>query len=421
MGLLSARVGDWIYTVALNWTVLCLTESTWYLALINVCRLAPTLILTVPAGFLADRWDRRNLLVTIYSLVSILSVAVGFTLLFEMPFWVCALTVVAHACLMAMERPVRNALLSELEGPANLSKAVANNAQVMNLGLILGTSVGGFLVARLPLMACFGTVAVGTATYAFCLAGLRLSTQRPAPVKTAPDSDVKEAVDYLRSNPRAAYLMALGVAPMMFGFPYIGMLPLFTRELMGLGAESFGYLLSVSAVGALVATNILSANPRKFCRGEMMAAGLFLFSGALLLLTVASNVVTAAVLLFLIGFASQWYRTGSRVLLQASIPRELQGRIVSLALLDRSLIPVGALIIGGLATSFGPTVGALSMGIGCGLGSMAALLLLPQLWSMNVDTPTRAKSERPRVSPELRPQIEKVVERKIKLAKPSLS
>ena len=383
VGLLSARIGDWIYTVALNWTVLCLTESTFYLALINFCRLAPTLMLTVPAGFLADRFDRRRLLASIYSGVAVLSLLVGLTLLYSSPFWVCAFAVVAHACLMAAERPVRNALLSELE-PNNLSQAVAKNACVMNLGLILGTICGGFLVARLPLMACFGLVALGAAIYALCLGSMKMAPSVTKAPSTQDGSHLSEAWEFLKSQPQVFYLMALGVAPMMFGFPYIGMLPLFTRELMGLGAEGFGSLLSVSAVGALTATHVLSSNPGRFCRGPVMAAGLFFFSGGLMLLTIAPGAFSAAVLLFGIGFASQWYRTASRVLLQASIPRELQGRIVSLALLDRSLIPLGALIIGGLASAFGPMVGALSMGLGCGLGSLAVLSLFPQLWSMRI-------------------------------------
>lgn len=381
-GFLSARVGDWVYLVALNWAVLTLTESAWFLALINACRLAPTLLFSVPSGLLADRLDRRSFLAGLYIGVAALTLLIGVSLLYQLPFWLCALLVVLRACLMAMEPPARNAMVSDLESGLQFSRAVAWNASTMNLGRVIGPAVAGVLVAYLNPLLPFVLATLLVAAYP-CLLFLVDYSPRTERKKRA-KAPLAEAVAYLKEEPQTRRLLLLAVAPMLFGFPYIAMLPMITKELLGLGADGFGGLLAISAAGALLASSWLGAQPQRYCSGRSMVAGLFAFSASLVWLTIAPSALAAAVLLLLVGFSSQWYRTGSRVLLQSRVPAELQGRIVSLALLDRGLIPAGTILVGAVATWWGPLLGSLVMGVGCGVGTLLAVLWCPSILDLRI-------------------------------------
>lgn len=382
--------------MALNWTVLLKTESAWLLALVNAYRLAPALFLSVPAGMLADRFDRRNLLRFLYLAVCLLTVGVGWALLTDQAFWLVALLVVARACLMTMDPPIRNAFMADLVQGQSFSRAVAWNASTMNLGRTVGPLLAGVLLAQAPPAWSFALAALAIAAVPVVLVKTGPIEAGP-PVrksgKKRPKAPISEAVRYLRDDAQARYLMLLAVPAMLFGFPYVSMLPLITKDLLGLGSEGFGTLLAVSALGSLAATTWLGSRPDSLCHGRFLVASLFAFSGSLVLLVIAPHYLVAAALLFLVGFSAQYYRTSSRMLLQSNVPGPLQGRVVSLALLDRGLIPLGALLVGGLATLLGPLAGSLSMGLGCGICTLLMVGALPRL--LRLSLPEEPTTENP--------------------------
>jgi MFS family permease len=362
-GFLSARTGEWLFTVALNWVVYVQTESPLLLGAINACRLLPTLLVSLPAGHLADRFERRSLNTGSYLLNSILTLLVGLGLWFKLSFPLIGTMVVMRALATASEAPFRNAYLCSLLSGDPLKRAVAVNASVMNLGRIAGPILAGAMLSTAGSLATFALASVATAVHACVLQTLpaaRVRQKRAAETT----SRLPVLLETLRAEPQLRRLLGLALAVMFFGFPFTAMLPMITDSFLGLGSEQFGTLLAVSATGALLASSQLSLHPDSSSwKRTVTYAGLFGLS--LLGLTCSNSFTSAATLLFGIGYFSQAYRTSSRMLFQSSIPVERAGSLLGLAFMDRGMIPLGGLAIGAAAEYLDTRVAVSLMGAGC--------------------------------------------------------
>lgn len=146
-GYLVSQAGEWMTLVALNWAVLEFTGSALYLGLINACRMVPAFLLSVPAGVLADRSDRRKLLILLQAGILPSTFCVGYLLAADSPFWLLAIVVTLRSSLMAVVIPVRNSLIPNLVPESQVASAVAVDSGVRNLSCIVGPAIAGILLA----------------------------------------------------------------------------------------------------------------------------------------------------------------------------------------------------------------------------------------------------------------------------------
>ena len=360
-GFFSARVGEWVYTVALNWIVLTETQSPWLLAVINACRLAPSLLLSWPAGVWADRHCPRRLS-TINNLANALvMVAIGLALHLKASMLWVGILVLMQAVLTAVEGPFRNTLINGLfEGPRRKA-AVAHNASLMNAGRIVGPVLAGFLLSRLGGLQTFVVGALCTAVFSAVLSQLGDAAN--------PSARLREGASFslwstLRENREIRDIMLLAAPMMFFGFPYTAMLSVLTDTLLHLGAEQLGALTAVSAAGALVASTLLGLKPELSNWKQTLRYAL-LFALSLCLLAGAQSFASAAVALFLVGYLGQAYRSCSRMHLHEVLPRQGAGQILGLSLMDRGMIPLGGLLLGAVSELAGPRASYALMGLGC--------------------------------------------------------
>ena len=146
-GSFVTRVGDWMDLVALNWAVLQFTNSPLHLGIINACRLVPTFLLSIPAGILADRYDRRKLLIWLQIGMMLLTFCLGYLVEARQSFWLFAFIVTLRSMLAAMDPPIRNALIPNLVPQSSMASAIAINTMVINLSRIIGPAIAGALIA----------------------------------------------------------------------------------------------------------------------------------------------------------------------------------------------------------------------------------------------------------------------------------
>jgi MFS transporter, DHA1 family, staphyloferrin A biosynthesis exporter len=382
-GSLVTRVGDWMDLVALNWAVLQLTNSPLMLGVVNACRLLPTFLLSLPAGLLADRYDRRKLLIYIQLAMMFLTFCLGYlvdsgTTL----FWVFILIVTLRSMLAAMDSPIRNALLPNLVSPNAMSSAIAINTLVINLSRIIGPAIAGMLLAVTDIANLFYINAWGTLGVLISLLMIRSHAVPKFNKKNREKTTFKEAADYVKSQPAVQSLLILAIVPMIFGFPYTTMMPLFARDLLNLGPEGFGLLLSISSIGALVGGTWLSLGKEIRGAGKWLICSVMGFGLSLLLFIAAQNFLQAGIAMFLVGLTSQTYRTMSRITLQVLVPDQLRGRVLSIALMDRGFIPLGAIFLGAIATWAGTTWAGIVMGVGCIAITTIILTIRRQIWNL---------------------------------------
>jgi MFS family permease len=380
-GNLVSQTGEWMTLVALNWAVLEFTGSALYLGLINACRLVPTFLLSVPAGVLADRIDRRKLLILLQAGIMPSTFCVGYLLAADSPFWLLAVVVTLRSVLMAVVTPVRNSLVPNLVPENQVASAVAVDSAVRNLSRIVGPAIAGTLLAVMEVADVFWISACSIVAVLLSLFVVHPESDRSAASNNM-KADIQEAVVYVKNSPVVQSLLILAVVPMVFAFPYTAMMPLFAEDLLQLGPEGLGVLLSVAAAGALVGSAWLSLGSETEGAGKWLVCSIIGFGLFLLLLMIAETLVTAAVMMFLVGLASATYRTISRVTLQTRVPERLRGRILSIALMDRGLMPLGAILIGAVAEWAGALWAGMVMGGGCVAVTLAVLAARRQIWSL---------------------------------------
>ena len=385
-GYLVSQTGEWMTWVALNWAVFETTDSALYLGLINACRMVPALLLGVPAGVLADRSDRRKLSILLQAGVMPSTFCVGYLLAAESPFWLLAAVVTLRSSLMAVAVPVRNALIPNLVQESQMASAVAVDTAVRNLSRILGPAIAGALLAVTEVANVFW---ISGFTIAAVLLSLFLVRPQSDEADAGTDvvsnslgADVREAAVYVKNSPTVQSLLILAVVPMVFAFPYTAMMPLFAEDLLRLGPGGLGVLLSVAAAGALVGSTWLSLGGEAQGAGRWLVCSIVAFGLFLLLFMLAETLATAAVAMFLVGFASATYRTMSRITLQTRVPDRLRGRILSIALMDRGLMPMGAILIGAGAEWAGALWAGVVMGGGCVAVTLAVLAARRQIWNL---------------------------------------
>jgi predicted MFS family arabinose efflux permease len=374
-------IGDWMDLVALNWAVLALSGSALQLGLINACRLLPVFALSMPAGILADRMDRRRLLLWLQTGTMVLTFALGALLLTRVPFLLFALVVAARAGLSAMAIPIRSALLPALVSPEALASAVASQTAVMSLSRILGPALGGALLLLVPTETVFWINGASFLPVLWTLIAVQTGSA-PPPVPDRSRSAVGEALAYICGDGAVRSLLVLAIVPMIFGFPYTSMMPLFARDLLQCGPTGLGVLLAVAAAGALAGSALLSL-PRFAARaGRTMVLATLVFGASLLAFTASRTFPLALGALFLTGLAGQAYRTTNRVALQGKVPDHLRGRILSIALMDRGFIPVGAVLLGAVADAAGATWAGVVMGGGCLVVTLFVVATRRDIWSL---------------------------------------
>lgn len=364
-GSFISRVADWMDLVALNWAVLQFTNSPIYLGIMNACRLVPTFLLSVPAGILADRFDRRKLLIWLQIGMMLLTFCLGFLVEEAPSFWVFAFIVTLRSMLAAMDPPIRNAFIPNLVPQSSMASALAINTMIINLSRMIGPAIAGLLLGMTDIANLFYINAWGTFSVLISLLMIRTNFK---PIKRKEEGEkitIREAVEFVRNKPSVQSLLILAIVPMVFGFPYTTMTPLFARELLNLGPEGFGILLSISSVGAIIGTTWLSIGREINETGKWLIFSIIGFGLSLLLFIGTTSLMIAGIAMFLVGLTSQTYRTLSRITLQKQVPDHLRGRILSIALMDRGFIPLGALLIGAIATSFGVHWAGNVMGLGC--------------------------------------------------------
>lgn len=380
LGSLVSRIGDWMDFVALNWAVLQFTNSPLNLGLINACRLVPAFVLSVPAGILADRYDRRKLLIVLQGMIILFTCCLAYLTTAGSAFWLFAIVVTLRSMFTAMDPPVRNSLIANVVPDNCMASAIAINSASINLSRMIGPAFAGLLLMIVSIPALFWINACSTVAVLLSLAVLRpvYSSDRVSTGKM--NGGLREAIAYVRQHSYVQSLLILSVVPMIFGFPYSSMMPLFARDLLGLGADGFGALLSVSAIGGLAGSVWLSSG-REFRRpGRWLVFSIIGFGAALLFFVFSPGFVMAAAAMLLAGITSQVYRTLSRITLQMQVPDSLRGRLLSIALMDRGFIPLGAILIGMIAEWAGVLPAGVVMGAGCIGATIAVLILKRKIW-----------------------------------------
>lgn len=378
LGQLVSVTGLWMQTVAQGWLVLVLTGSPFVLGVAAAARSVPVLILAVPAGIVADRFDRRKIILATSAMGAIASGVLG---ILTIAGNIDIATVLVIAFMLgvtnAFELPARQSFVSELISRRDLANAIALSSLLFNSARVVGPAVAGILVA---LVGPGWAFTINSISYLPVIVGLLMIGRVHVPrLGIGARTAIPETWRYLRGEPRVSALLGLLGAQTIFASGHLILGPSLAQDL-GQGAEGLGVLLSATGAGAVVGGLRLAATSDRTERWRvLLLAGLALAAGLLGVGLSRSYPVT--LLCFVVaGWGMVTFNASSNTLIQTIVPDRLRGRIMSLyTLVLLGLMPVGGILMGALATAFGSAVALGIGGVAYGAVIAAGFALMPPL------------------------------------------
>lgn len=352
-------------TVALGWLVLDLTNSGVAVGALLAFQFGPMLLFGLWGGAIADRFDKRSTLIKTQSLLALVAFVLWLTVLLGWPLWVIYLLVLVQGLVTVADMPTRQAFVTEMVGRELLPNAVSLNAALFNAARIIGPAIAGVMIASVGLGWTF--LLNASSFIATIVALVRMDTAalfRGSPHQIE-GSGVVEGLRYVWASPRLRYTLALIGVFSMFALNFSVVLPLLSRFTFGQGAQAFGFLTSMMALGSVGGALLAAARKRPTKAVLIASSGAFGVLASIAAL--APTIGILAALLVPIGAASITVISTANATLQLHSSEEMRGRVMALhGLVFLGSTPIGAPIVGWIAETWGPRAGL-------GVGAAAAL------------------------------------------------
>lgn len=350
------NVGVWMQVTAQGWLVLGLTDSAAALGVASAAGIAPVLALSLLGGVLADRVDRRRILMSAqFAAAAFAAVLAVLTTTGRVEYWQVLVLAVLTGSATALSMPAFQAIVSTLVPRAVLGNAIALNAAQFNLSRIIGPVAAGAAIAAGGLAVAFWINAAMLVVVGVVVSRLPLADAAGAGrAQASLWSNLVDGLRYVRGQPTVAVLLALAAVPGLFMLNYLALLPVMARDVLGLGAGGLGVLTAAIGVGALTGSLTVAIVRPSGGSGRLLVLGLAVASVALIGYGSSTSVPLSLALLAVLGAAQVAYYATTNTLLQILVPGRLRGRVLSLYILTSfGAIPIGNLAAGALAEGFG--------------------------------------------------------------------
>ena len=363
-----SQVGNWLTMVALTLLILRRTDSGLAVGALSACQFGPVLLLSAWAGVVADRSNKRNLLLITQSLAMCESFALGaLAFMDEAPLLAFYGVAVVGGLLLAMDNPVRRSFVNEMVPLEDVSNAVSLYSAMNSLARILGPTLAGVLIVSVGYGWAFTIDAISYVAVISSLVLMRPAELRPAPVTPRGAGQVRAGLRYIASVPELWITFSMLLVIGILSYNYSVVLPLFVVK--GLNGSDGAYTLLYSAfsagglIGALIVARLHTVTPRTV--GTNAAA----LGVGLIVLSAAPNVPVAVVIAVFVGGTSIAYMTATTAIAQLRTDRQMLGRVLAVQMvLLIGTTPIGGPILGTLADA----VGARAPVVIGGLGALAA-------------------------------------------------
>jgi len=361
-----SQIGHWLTLIAQTLLVLELTDSGVALGLLAAAQFGPVLLLGAWAGLVADRSDKRTLLIRVQVFAMAQAFTMGALAFMDQPPLLAIYAVAAlGGVATAFDNPARRSFVVEMVPEDHVTNAVSLNSALMTGSRVVGPALGGLLVATVG----YGwTFWLDGLSFLAVIAGLRLmdpSKLRAAPVQARGRGQVRAGLRYAWSIPelRVPLVMMGVIGTLAFNFQTV--LPLFVTRDLGGSEVTFSLLMSVVSVGSLAGA--LVAARRKDLEVHLVSVSAIAFGATMLGLALAPSQPIAFALGVAMGFASITFMTTSTAIVQLRAEPSMRGRILALqAIVFLGSTPIGGPVVGAVAEELGAR-------FGIGVGALAAL------------------------------------------------
>lgn len=356
-GQLSSVLAQNMETIAQSWLVLELTNSPLILGLTGLTHAVPTIALTLLGGVLADRADRRRIMiitqaasaVVFFCLATLVSTGL-------IRLWHVIVAAFLSGSLKAFDRPSRMALLPQMVPREDMANAVAMGGSIWQLNRLIGPAVAGMSIYLLGVGPTYYICFVAS----FMAVGLWLFIRaKREPLESSRSGllgHMMEGLNFIRENELFYIFIAMTFFNSVFGMSYLILMPVFARDILLVGSQGYGFLQSAGGAGALGGTLMVAYLAQSGKKVWQAILGAIIFGSLLITFSFSPWYQLSLGLAFLMGWASQFYMTTINTLLQLNVPEQLRGRVMGIYGLTWDLMPAGGAILGTIAEFAGAPI-----------------------------------------------------------------
>ena len=369
-------VGTWMQMAAQSWLVLTLTHSATTLGLIVALQTLPVLLLGPYGGVVADRIDKRRLMVALQIAMGLQALVLGvLTVTGAVQLWEIGVLAALLGLNNAFENPARQSFMLEMVGTENLRNAVSLNSVLVNVARSIGPAVAGVLIATVGEGPCFLINSASFAAVVASLVSLDRNALSPSPPSGRQPGQLREGLRYVRRTPELGVPLLMMALAGALAYEFQVTLPVMAREGLHVGATGFGFMTAAMGVGAVVGGLFVAARGRTGLPPLVMAATAF--GVVLLLACLAPDLPIELLALALAGGASISFMSTGNSTLQLGAAPSMRGRVMSLWFVAfQGTTPIGAPIVGWIMALAGARAG---LGLGGATCLVVAVLGLAAL------------------------------------------
>jgi MFS family permease len=362
-------IGTWIQMVAVTWLVYKMTNSAFILGIVGFSGQLPLFIIAPFAGVIADRWDKKRMLLITQSMALVQALVLSVLVFLNMiAIWHLILLSIFLGIINAFDMPIRQSFVVDMldNQKQDLNNAIALNSSMVNGARLIGPSIAGILIATVGDGWCF---AINCLSYLAVIISLLRMKIIKIPVKKSQTNvigQLKEGFTYTFGFKPIKYLILLLAVVSLIGTPLTLLAPVFAKDFLHGNASTFGFLMSAYGTGALVGAIYLLNKKNVLGLGKLIALAVLIFGGGMIAFSLSRLLWLSIVIMMLAGLGMMLHVASTNTMLQTLAEENKRGRVMSFyAMAFRGMSPFGSLISGSLAGLIGAPVTLILGGAGC--------------------------------------------------------
>jgi MFS family permease len=354
-GQLVSLSGSWMQQVALSWLVYRLTDSAFMLGVIGFARLVPMLLFGLVGGYVADRLDRKKVILTVQSVCLLASAALAYlTVTGHIEVWQIVALTALLGVMNAFDLPAQQALVADMVGRDDLVNAVSLNAFLFNGARTIAPVVAGLLVMCWGEAVCFGLNAVSFLASLITICLIKLDPAHELALRRDGCASVRETVAFAVSTAKVRNVLALAFVFSVFGMQYVMLLPVFSGDILHGQATVFGALTAAVGIGSFVAALMIANLSRLLPLDRTIGYAMLGFILSAVAFSLSNNFFLSVVLVGIVAFFAATQLIASHSLIQLAAEDRLRGKLVGIYLMiSMGVGPFGSLAVGQFAQTAG--------------------------------------------------------------------
>jgi MFS family permease len=361
LGQATSLIGTWMQMAAQSWLVLSLTGSATALGLIVALQTLPVLLLAPYGGVIADRVDKRRLMVALQAAMGVQALILGvLTITGSVRLWEIGVLAVVLGLNNAFENPARQSFVLEMVGAETLRNAVSLNSVQVNVARAVGPAVAGVLIATVGTGECFLINAASFVAVVASLVSMERSALHPTPPAPRASGQLREGLRYARATPEIIVPLLMMALVGTLAYEFQVSLPVMARHALHAGAEGYGFMTAAMGVGAILGGLVVAARGHTGLRPVTLAVAAFAI--ALSLAALAPTLAVELIALALVGGASVSFMSSGNSTLQLAAEPAMRGRVMALWFVAlQGTTPIGGPLVGVIISLAGARAG---LGVG---------------------------------------------------------